>query len=170
MKSGRKRISFLLILVLICIAGVVFIQFNTQKINKLYKEKAGPVILDKETVSLFKEGKVKGFPFSLDDFPVKQVTKKRGSPNEQIDYKDIQDYVYKKNGQKIIFTVDELDTVNYFRVELNMSLREANEKLGNRYKVKNLSREFIYPMGTYKLRIDRLSKERVLVSLDKKYS
>lgn len=70
-----KRISFLLILVLICIAGVVFIQFNTQKINKLYKEKAGPVILDKETVSLFKEGKVKGVPFSLDDFPVKQVKK-----------------------------------------------------------------------------------------------
>lgn len=51
-----------------------------------------------------------------------------------------------------------------------MSLREANEKLGNRYKVKNLSREFIYPMGTYKLRIDRLSKERVLISLDEKYS
>lgn len=100
MKSGRKRISFLLILVLICIADVVFIQFNTQKINKLYKEKAGPVILDKKTVSLFKEGKVKGVPFSLDDFPVKQVTKKWGSPNEQIDYEDIQDYVYKKMDRK----------------------------------------------------------------------
>ncbi|MCY8233497.1 hypothetical protein [Priestia endophytica] len=79
-----KKISFLLILVLICIVGVGFMQSNTQKTNKVYKEESDPIILDKEIISLFKEGKVKDIPFPLNDFSVKQVTKKWGNPNEQI--------------------------------------------------------------------------------------
>lgn len=70
-----KRICFLLVLVLLCIVDVVFMQSNTQKTNKFYKEESAPVILDKETISLFKKGKVKGIPFPLNDFSVKQITK-----------------------------------------------------------------------------------------------
>jgi Domain of unknown function (DUF4309) len=130
------------------------------------KHQEGFVILDEKTIRLFNEGKVKGIPFPLHQFPVEQVTEKWGKPNEQLDHEDIQVYIYKKDGQKILFTVDETDTVTYYEIKMNMSLEEVNQKLGGRYNVKPTTyRTLTYPMGRYELRVRRIADDQVMMIL-----
>ncbi|MFC4078437.1 DUF4309 domain-containing protein [Salinithrix halophila] len=128
------------------------------------------VTLDKETIRLFNKGKVKGIPFPLSNFPFKQVTEKWGKPNKQIDNEDIQDYIYKRNGQEIIFTVDETNIVMYYQIKMNISLEEVNRKLGNRYKVKPTTyKALTYPMGRYELRVRRITPaDQVILDLSER--
>ncbi|QKG85402.1 DUF4309 domain-containing protein [Kroppenstedtia pulmonis] len=168
-----KKIGSLLIVVLLCVTSTACAQSDAHEVSKApdqtpNQKEQGYVVLNDETIALFKKGKVKGIPFPLRDFPIDQVIAKWGKPDKQIDHEDIQVYVYQKKGQNITFTVDETNTVNYYTIDMNMSFKEVNQKLGSPYKVKKSTRLLRYPMGNYVLQVEDISKDKVWISLDTK--
>jgi hypothetical protein len=160
-KKDKKWIRIGL-LVILAILNMFIVGCANQ--NELKKE-SGLVILDKKTISLFKEGKINGIPFPLKGFPMQDVREKWGEPDKQIDNEDIQDYVYIKKKQEITFTVDETDMVNYYQIVLDMSLNEVNERLGNKKTITKSTKSLNYPMGKYNLFVKRLPNEQTDIIL-----
>lgn len=162
-----KKIGYVFIALLFCFVGVAGCSNKTSE-EKPTKE-SGLVVLDKDTISQFKKGTIRGVPFKQDGrTPIDEITKKWGNPDKIIDNEDIQDYVYIKQGQKITFVVDETNIAYITLVELNMSIKEANQKLGNLHKVKKTTKILQYPEGDYILQMESLSNNRVWLSLRKK--
>lgn len=162
-----KKIGYIFIAFLFVFAGVAGCSNKTSE-EKPTKE-SGLVVLDKDTISQFKKGTIKGIPFKQDGHTsFDEITKKWGNPDDTIDNEDIQDYIYIKQGQKITFVVDETNIAYITLVELNMSIKEANERLGNLHKVKKTTKILQYPEGDYVAQIESLSNNKVWLSLRKK--
>ncbi|EGK13103.1 hypothetical protein HMPREF9374_1095 [Desmospora sp. 8437] len=158
------KFCYLFMIGLFCMLTTSCMQPDAEETGK---HQEGTVIMDEKTIQLFNEGKVRGIPFPLHQFPVKQVTERWGKPDEQLDHEDIQVYIYKKGGQKVSFTVDETNTVNYYQIIMNMSLEEVNQKLGSRYDIKPTThRTLTYPMGRYELRVRRIPDDQVIMYLN----
>lgn len=162
-----KKIGYIFISFLFVLAGVAGCSNKTSEEKPT--EESGLVVLDKDTISQFKQGIIKGIPFKQDGHtPIAEITKKWGKPDKIIDLEDLHDYVYIKNGQKITFVVDEMNIAYITLVEFDMSLKEANQKLGNLHKVKKSSRFLSYPAGKYVVQVEYLSKNKVWLKLQKK--
>ncbi|KQL51211.1 hypothetical protein AN964_19650 [Heyndrickxia shackletonii] len=162
-----KKIGYIFIAFFLCFAGVAGCSNKTSE-EKPQKE-SGIVVLDKDTINQFKMGTIKGIPFKQDDrTPIDEITKNWGKPDKIIDNEDIKDYVYVKKGQKITFVVDETNIAYITLVELNMSIKEANKRLGNLHKVKMTTKILQYPEGNYIVQIESLSNNKIWLSLRKK--
>lgn len=168
-----RKIGIIFIALFLCLTGVSACSKSTTSITSEEKSSktSGLVVLDRETISLFKKGMINGIPFKQDGHTsIDEITKKWGKPDKINDYEDIKDYVYLKKGQKVTFVVDETNIAYITLVEFNMTLKEANQKLGNLHRVKKTTRILEYPMGNYEVQVEQLSKDRVLLSLHVKKS
>lgn len=92
-KTGRVFIVLLLCFVGDTACSKSISDHTNQVIGEKNNSKApGLVVLDNETIRLFKQGKIKGIPFPQDgSISFNQVTKKWGKPDKVIDNEDIKD-------------------------------------------------------------------------------
>ncbi|MCK6256462.1 YjgB family protein [Fictibacillus sp. KIGAM418] len=108
------------------------------------------MILNKETISAFKDGQIIGIPFPVTrGFTFTSVKKMWGEPERVIDNEDIHDYVYTKKGRKIIFTEDELKTIYDTIVEVKIGKESLFHQMGKPSEQSKKGGTLYYDEGQY---------------------
>jgi hypothetical protein len=135
-----------------------------------YTRENNLVFLDEETIELFKEGKIKGIPFPIDkNFPISDVEKQWGEPEKVIDHEDIHDYIYTRNGRRVIFVEDELKQVFYYKIEMIIDRKELLKRMGNPSEGnKKSSHVLIYYMGDYQVQFESSVEDKWWLIVTKK--
>ncbi|MCM3237496.1 hypothetical protein M3589_07135 [Heyndrickxia oleronia] len=161
-------------IVLICLTNLLLGACSSKPMEKKEEpssSKKSGFVLNNKMVDGLKQGKIIDTPLDLSKVStMADVEKVWGKPDEAIDHQDLQDYIYIKNGQRIMITENiEEEQVQYkfsFSISIATNRDEILKKMG---KPKDVHATTIlqYYYNGYKIQFEKNDKNNWLVYLAK---
>lgn len=113
------------------------------------------ITLDSATIQGFKEGKIKGLPFSFAALlTMSMVEKAWGKPDKIYDYEDMHSYVYHQNGKQVLFMEDELRNITYIKAEIDTTRDEITKKMAIKPSI-STKKILVYDLGNYRIQFEK---------------
>jgi hypothetical protein len=174
MKMKKIRTMVLIFLIVFLLGACSKNTVVTEKTEYSSTSEENGIVLNNKTIEGLKQGIIIGTPLTINEgFNMGDVEKVWGKPDQIDDHQDLQNYVYRINGQSIVVedNIEEDGNSGYkfaFSVVLSITREDILKKMGypTDLETKNILQ---YKYNGYKIQFDKFDKNTWNLHLNKSY-